>query len=763
MIVAISAGGDPRDRSVQPNDFPLQPIRGVAAKDVNRVGGSYPVSSARDDALTVQQTRRIDSRARNPRQTPAVPVAQSRHVQSSGALQDPDRRRSTPEVRLGAIQPLTFSQTTPQANALSIQPAVPQQTVTFRTKTAAPATDAASRRIESRLIGMERQLDRLAQAEPAQSGFGLQDAASVLQQLQERLRLQGLESQMHQIQAMLQRQSPTPDQSAPDADGSLPSDASSADSADPVLKAERSELGGERFSLQFQEAEIAQAMDMLGQLSGENILLGKNVKGMVTANLQDVTIEEALSAILRSLGYVHLREGRFIFIVTSEEAATRQRLARKLITKIYRPNYISVSELQSLITPLLTQGISKIAITNPPEAGIAADAENAGGDRLTQRDALLVQDYAEVLLEIDAVMEEMDVPPLQVVIEAMIFSVRLDDSLDLGVNFALLGKNSKSLTVSGNGQTLNESSGFPGVDDTILPPAGQFIADAAGLKFGFIQGDVSAFVEALENLSDTNLVAAPQLRVLNKHKAELIIGDRISYRTLAFNGTQTAENVQFLDSGTKLLFRPYISPDGMVRMEVHPERSSAVIDQQTGLPNQTTTEVTTNVMVRDGTTVVIGGLIEEQVVESYERVPLLGAMPVVGRVFRNKSESIVRSELIVLITPRIVREPTEVEEGNTVAFENDRRHEGFRDNLAAINRRNLARIHFERALLFFEKGELDKALHHVEKSLLQNKNSLDSLRLRDDILAAIQEQRPEWMRVPWESESSEQAVEPALP
>jgi type IV pilus assembly protein PilQ len=188
-----------------------------------------------------------------------------------------------------------------------------------------------------------------------------------------------------------------------------------------------------------------------------------------------------------------------------------------------------------------------------------------------------------------------------------------------------------------------------------------------------------------------------------------------------------------------------------------------VIDQQTGLPNQTTTEVTTNVMVRDGTTVVIGGLIEEQVVESYERVPLLGAMPVVGRVFRNKSESIVRSELIVLITPRIVREPAEVEEGNTVAFENDRRHEGFRDNLAAINRRNLARIHFERALLFFEKGELDKALHHVEKSLLQNKNSLDSLRLQEDILAALQQRRPEWMRVPWESESSEQAVEPALP
>ena len=219
----------------------------------------------------------------------------------------------------------------------------------------------------------------------------------------------------------------------------------------------------------------------------------------------------------------------------------------------------------------------------------------------------------------------------------MILSVKLTDELKYGVNFALLNGNNKFLFLSGNGQTLKNSTGFFGGSESIVPPLAEFVADTAGLKTGLIQGDLTAFIQAIESIADTNLVASPQLRVLNKQRAELIIGNRISYKTLAFNGTQTVEDVKFLDSGTKLLIRPFISPDGNVRLEIHPELSSAVIDETTGLPNQNTTEVTTNVSVRDGTTVIIGGLIEEQTVESMERIPFLGALPLVGRVFRNKA------------------------------------------------------------------------------------------------------------------------------
>jgi type IV pilus assembly protein PilQ len=343
----------------------------------------------------------------------------------------------------------------------------------------------------------------------------------------------------------------------------------------------------------------------------------------------------------------------------------------------------------------------------------------------------------------------MDVPPTQVVIEAMILSVKLTDTMEFGVNFALLNGPNNQLVVSGNGAALATGSGFPGTSGAeIVPPLGQFVQNTAGLKYGIIRGDLSGFISALETLADTNLIATPQLMVLNKQKAELIIGNRLSYSTAVFNGTQSIQNVNFIEAGTKLILRPFIAPDGLVRMEVHPERSAAVIDSKTGLPNLTTTEVTTNVMVRDGTTVVIGGLIEETASDSQSRIPLFGALPWVGPLFRNKSERTDRTELIVLITPRIVQEPLAAADGESARFENERRAEHFRDSLTPINRRNLTRIHTERARYYFERGELEKARRQIAAAVLQNPNDRQALRLRDQIDAAIANRNRQWVRLP---------------
>ncbi|MBI5761569.1 MAG: hypothetical protein HZA46_23915 [Planctomycetales bacterium] len=328
----------------------------------------------------------------------------------------------------------------------------------------------------------------------------------------------------------------------------------------------------------------------------------------------------------------------------------------------------------------------------------------------------------------------MDIPPTQVVIEATILSVKLDDSMKLGVNFSLLNQNGNQLVVGGNGASLNGSSGIPGgAVNSIVPAAGEFIANAAGLKYGFLRGDASLFIQALETIADTRLVATPQLMVLNKQRAELIIGQRLSYKTLAFNGTQTAESVNFLDAGTKLQVRPFIAPDGNIRMELHPERSSGTINAVTGLPNLSTTEVTTNVMVRDGVTVVIGGLIEEQTAEQFERIPFLGALPLVGPAFRNKTESVSRSELIVLITPRLVTLPEEEARGTAELVEGAEQANHFRDNLASFNRRNLARMQFELAQSYYDKGKYDRALHHVNDCLQHSKNDRQAWLLKKQI------------------------------
>ena len=766
----------------------------------NRTPGSAAAPEAQE-AVRVAGRVRHDGAARIPLGTRHEAPVRREPVRDNVPLVAPAetaRSQSVPPPRdphemLPPAAPQTARVPVPPADRTAL--VTPRRGIVFRPVTVAEtpaqrslaAAEDHSVQLAGQLDRLQRAVDRLAQAQLSQQTIRLEDATRMLQQLQESTRMQDMQRQIQELQDRRPHNRRRTTQSEPEpAAATAPAEPSTAadqadttepaatDAADaqrtssgsrqppvaspkqqPVLRVQP-DRGSETFSLQIQDAEITQVLEMLGQMAGLNILAGRGVTGTVSANLQNVTVNQALEGILRSLGLAFERDGDFIFVMTPAEQALRRQLGRKLVTKIYQPNYVSVRELQALVTPLLTEGAGKLAVTSPSGVGIASDPQQAGGDNLSQTDALMVQDYPEVISEIDRVVQEMDIPPLQVVIEAMILSVRLNDEMQYGVNFALLNKGRDNLLVSGNGATLNASSGFPGGNPSIIPPGASFLADAAGLKYGFIAGDVTGFLQALESISDTSLIASPQLRVLNKQKAELIIGDRLSYKTLAINGTTTVENVNFMDSGTKLLLRPFISPDGMVRIEVHPERSSAVIDPDTQLPNQQTTEVTTNIMVRDGSTVVIGGLIEEQATDAQSRVPLLGSLPVVGAAFRNREETTIRTELIVLITPRIVRVPDpQVEaEGEAIRYEQRMRTDYFRNHLSAVNRRNLARMHYERAFRHFQAGELDRAAQHIEEALRHSPNDTDALRLRERILTARHQRRSRFLRWPGRGASS---------
>ena len=618
----------------------------------------------------------------------------------------------------------------------------------------APSTQA-----DSRLLTLQRQVDQLAQAQANQSDQKqdeLQKNKDLIEQLLRERDTDKLEKLKQEIEALKNKAKPEPrgparNKSEDPFDTEPPEPAEEAapsGSKKPaIMKAEPVDGQSEKFSIQFQDAEIGEALAMLGQLSGMNILVGRGVIGKVpTANLQEVTAAEALDAITKSLNYVYEKEGHFVFVSTAADALQRKQSNRKLVTKVFRPRYISVRDLQTLVTPLLTKPGGLIAVTNPADMGLEESRTKGGGNSLSQTDALLVVDYPEVLAQVELVIAEIDVPPSQVVIEAMILSVNLTETMKLGVNFALLGGNNKQLVTSGNGAQINGNVGFPNNPPSktaILPAAGDFIASTAGLKYGFLTGDVAGFVEALETLADTSVVASPTVRVLNKQRAELIIGKRLGYTTTTFNGTQSIQNINFLEVGTKLVLRPYVSNDGLVRMEIHPERSDGeVVD---GLPNSRTTEVTSNVMVRDGTTIVIGGLIEEQATQSTSRVPGLGALPVIGNLFKTKSNNTQRTELIVLITPRVIHETDAAAEGESTLAENERRHEQFRNKMCKIGRTSLANIEYERAARKFEEGDYDKASFHIELSLRQNRLDEDALRLKDQLDAQITE-RDTWFK-----------------
>lgn len=618
----------------------------------------------------------------------------------------------------------------------------------FRPADVVPSPESV--RVDSQLAALQKKIDQLAQAQTEQKSNDVQKALEALEQIQESKKNELFEKLTQQLGESLQNGTapakpaePKTENPKPDPQAVPPVEDKSADDQQAgTMRFEPSAEHGDRFDyIDFDNVDISQALSKLGVLSGMNILIGRGVTGRVpAANLQNVTAEEALDAITKSLGYVYEREGSFVFVWTATDSQARKQAARKTVSKVYRPRYVSVKDLQALITPMLSKPGGLIAVTTPAEIGLEESKTKVGGNSLSQTDALLIVDFPEVIAQLDAVLAEIDVPPAQVVIEAMILSVKLDDSMKMGVNFALLNGSNKQLVTSGNGSTINTSVGFPNNapnKSSLLPVAGDFIAPgAAGLKYGFLYGDLAGFVDALETLAETSVIASPSVRVLNKQKAELIIGQRLGYKTITNNGVQSIENINFLEVGTKLILRPFVAQDGLVRMEIHPERSDGKIND-VGLPESRTTEVTSNVMIRDGSTIVVGGLIEEQANQSQSRIPGLGALPVVGNLFKSKTNDTTRTELIVLITPRVIRDPDAECEGDLSRSETERRHQNFRDNLSPINRHNLARVEYERAARYFEEGDAERAKRHVDEALRHNRNDNDALRLRDQITAAI--------------------------
>ena len=607
--------------------------------------------------------------------------------------------------------------------------------------------DVESARVESQLTSLQKKFDQLAQAQTEQKEKDLQKAFETLEQIAESKYNEKFEKFRQQLEESKQNgtdpaetldpkagkvkpDSPKPDAPPEPADD----DGSDATKKPGVVRLKQAEGLRDQFeTIDFDDHDIGIALARLGQASGLNILVGRGVTGRVTVSLQNVTAEEALNAITKSLGYVYEPDGNFVFVWTAADSLARKQAARKTVQKVFRPKYVSVKDLQMLITPMLTKPGGLIAVTTPAEMGLEESRTKVGGNSLAQTDALLVIDFPEVIAQIDMVVADIDVPPSQVMIEAMILSVKLEDSMKLGVNFALLNGKEKQLVTSGSGSQINNNVGFN--KNSLIPIAGDFVASTAGLKYGFINGDLAGFVEALEKLAETSVVASPSVRVLNKQRAELIIGQRLGYKTTTFNGTQSIENINFLEVGTKLLLRPFVAQDGLVRMEIHPEKSTGVIAD--GLPQSTTTEVTSNVMVRDGSTIVIGGLIEEQANQTQSRIPGLGALPVIGNLFKNKDNSTTRTELIVLITPRIIHDPEAAAEGDLSRTENERRHQEYRDKLSPLNRNNLARIEYERAARYFEEGDVPRAKRHIDESLRHNRLDQDTLRLRDQIAAAL--------------------------
>lgn len=470
------------------------------------------------------------------------------------------------------------------------------------------------------------------------------------------------------------------------------------------------------------DADLREVLELLSQKSGLNILASKSVQGTVSASLNNVDTQTALDAILKSTGYVAYREGEIIFVGTAEEYRDRKNHMQGIETRIYRPNYVTAVELQQLITPLLTADIGAISISSAAEAGIQSSSSAAGGNDFAGNEVVLVKDYENVLEHVDRVFHEVDRQPAQVAIEAMILSVSLTDESDIGVDFELLKNQLDFRLISGS------------------PPASltSIVADG-GLKLGFLDSSTTLFVEALETIGDTNVIATPRLLVLNKQRAEILIGSELGYVSTTVTETAVTQAVEFLEVGTQLRIRPFIASDGMIRMEVHPELSTGSVRVESGftLPDKEVTEVTTNIMARDGSTVVIGGLMREDIDNTVTQIPFLGSLPVVGPLFRQTSEETEKREIIVLITPRIVCDPNLNHEGHKGATEFHHRQAIVAEKMSWSSRLAMSRRQLYMAREAWARGNQEKAMRHVNRALHVYPQSREAIELRADILNGV--------------------------
>jgi len=507
---------------------------------------------------------------------------------------------------------------------------------------------------------------------------------------------------------------------------------------------------GEGIYLNAPSADIRALLQQISQSERINIVAAGDVDGNVSVNLYGATVDQALEAILAPKGYGYVRKGNFIYVMKADELNAFGVKQGRLETEIYVLNYLSIEDAKELLILYLSDdGEMKFCQTS--EVGIPTGDIETGGESNASNNLIVIKDFPDVQRNVAEALKVLDAPPRQVLVEATIVEVTLDDTNRLGVNFTALGgvdfadldpTTSNLLGVTTGDATAGSiSNGFNALQTRgfTSPQADQ------GFSFGILKDDLAIFLDALESVTDTNVLANPKILALNRQRAEFINGGRLGYfgsETLSDGGFSQQE-VEFLDVGTQLRFRPFIGADDFIRMEIHPERSDGVVDSVTGLPSETTSEVTTNILVKNGDTVVIGGMIEERDTSTIAQVPLLGSIPIIGWLFKKEETSTRRVEIIIMITPKIIDPYSQDDEAEELIAEVKERKKAFRHGFKFYTRTVRAECHRQRAQNAIEEGKYKRANFHLGWALSLDPNVAEAHELKAQLEALSAASEPQ--------------------
>jgi type IV pilus assembly protein PilQ len=421
---------------------------------------------------------------------------------------------------------------------------------------------------------------------------------------------------------------------------------------------------GERLSLNFQNVDVRSLLQVIADFTNLNIITSDSVGGSITLRLKDVPWDQALDIILQTKGLDMRKNGNVLLIAPREELATKEKLeaeARNQLSELeplrsetFQLNYTKAEAFTKLVTDDKQRILSKrgSAVVDP------------------RTNQLFVQDTSSKLDELRRLIAKVDVPVPQVLIEARV--VEADDRFtqNLGVRFGFVRANNSSFfrTEGTRYQTGSSATSSPrtsfGVGDTTVNNIDAVNLPAAGLS-GFSPGayGVTLFnssltrildleVSALEQEGRGKIVSSPRVITADKIKATIEQGTEIPYQQATSSG---ATSVQFRKAVLKLEVTPQITPEGAIFLDVRVNKDSRGVDTQSG-PAIDTKNVQTQVLVENGGTVVLGGIYEQTERTTVTKVPVLGDLPVLGNLFRNRVKVNDRTELLIFITPRVVSE-----------------------------------------------------------------------------------------------------------
>lgn len=368
-----------------------------------------------------------------------------------------------------------------------------------------------------------------------------------------------------------------------------------------------------RITMTLRDVPVGDVFEMLSRNEKVNVLVGKGVAGNVSVSLHNVTTEEAVRTVAEAAGYVAELRGD-TFLVLERKDAGLDGLSGNTQLRTFKVQYSDAKT----VAVILTKHISRYGKITP----------------LPERNLIVVEDQPGFLARIEQLLEQIDLPPRQILIEAKILEIRLDNNESFGVDWSkVMGGGNRSFTIGTKGLANKTSD---------------------GLFFSIVSDNLNMYLSALSSKGRVHTLSTPKLLALENQQAVTSIGDQTGYKVTTTINQVTTESIQFLESGVILRVTPSIDERGRILMKIHPEVSTASVNNN--IPSKNSTQVNTTLIAEDGQSIFIGGLIRNS--NNYKRagIPLLGDIPVIGNAFSRWEDGGTSTETVVVITPRIIRD-----------------------------------------------------------------------------------------------------------